>query len=64
MTAEVINLRRARKQKAREQKAADANARRLQFGLTKAEKALRAAESEISRKALDGHKIASQSDES
>jgi hypothetical protein len=56
MSADIVNLRRARKDKARgdrEQKAAD---NRLAFGRTKNEKALTRAERERAAKAIDRHR--------
>ena len=54
--AEIINLRQARKQKARAEKEARADENRIAFGRTKAEKNLRQAEQELSRSRLDAHK--------
>lgn len=55
--AEIVNLRTFRKQKARSAKDADAEANRLKFGRTKAEKLQVAAEKERADKHIDGHKI-------
>jgi hypothetical protein len=54
--AEIINLRQARKQKARAEKEARANENRIAFGRTKAEKNLRQAEQDLAKSRLDSHK--------
>ena len=54
--AEVINLRQARKAKARAEKEKTAEANRLAFGRSKAEKQGAKFEKERSDKALDAHK--------
>ena len=54
--AELINLRTIRKQKARSEKENAAEANRLKFGRTKAEKLQRAAEKTKAEKHIDGHK--------
>jgi hypothetical protein len=56
LMAEIINLRTARKQKARTEKEAAAEANRLKFGRTKAEKLKEAGERARSEKHIDGHK--------
>ncbi len=56
MAAEVVNLRRARKAKTREDKERAAEANRAQFGLTKAEKAKQTAERRRAASALDSHR--------
>jgi hypothetical protein len=53
---EIVNLRRARKDKARSAKDAEAAANRAKFGTPKAERARRAAEAELSTRQLDGLK--------
>lgn len=55
--AEIINLRQARKQKARAeaQKAAEQN--RISFGRTKAERRLTEAERDKAARHIDGHKL-------
>ena len=53
---EIVNLRRARKQKARTAAEANASANRLQHGRSKAEKQLTQAEKEAAERKLDGHK--------
>lgn len=54
--AEIVNLRRTRKQKARSAKDAEAAANRAKFGAPKVERARRAAETGRAAKDLDGHK--------
>ncbi|WP_083982747.1 DUF4169 family protein [Devosia soli] len=54
--AEIINLRSARKAKARTEKEAAAEANRIKFGRTKAEKQKSAAEKLLADKKLDSHK--------
>lgn len=52
--AEIINLRRARKVKARAGRAAQADANRIHHGLPKAERALAAARRDLDGARLDG----------
>ena len=54
--AEVVNLRRARKERARAEAAKQADANRVAFGRTKAEKTLTAAERDLAARRIDGHK--------
>jgi hypothetical protein len=54
--AEIINLRQARKQKARAEKEVRANENRIAFGRTKAEKNLSQAEQNLAKGRLDSHK--------
>jgi hypothetical protein len=54
--AEIINLRQARKKKARAEKEAHADANRIAFGRTKAAKKLTKAEQELAKSRLDSHK--------
>jgi hypothetical protein len=54
--AEIINLRQARKQKARAEKEVRANENRIAFGRTKAEKNLSQAEQNLAKSRLDSHK--------
>ena len=56
-TSQVVNLRRARKQKAREAKAQEAVERRAKFGLPKAEKARQTDTQTREGKHLDGHRL-------
>ncbi|KKB82802.1 hypothetical protein VW29_14640 [Devosia limi DSM 17137] len=55
--AEIINLRTARKRKARDQASAKADQNRVTFGRTKTEKALTKAKSDQAARLLDGHKL-------
>ena len=54
--AQIINLNRARKAKARVDKQAEAQANRAKFGRTKAEKQVEAAERACAERDLDGAK--------
>jgi hypothetical protein len=54
--AEIVNLRQARKQKARAEKAAKAGENRRAFGLTKAERNLTNATKNLTLRRLEGHK--------
>jgi Domain of unknown function (DUF4169) len=54
--AEIINLRRARKAKQRQDDAKTADFNRAKFGRSKADKQLAAAETALTVKTLDGHK--------
>ncbi len=55
--AEIVNLRRFKKGKAREEDATRAEANRRKFGQTKAEKQLTRANEELEAHKLDQHKI-------
>ena len=59
MTGEVVNLRRARKAKARADAQAQAAQNRLTFGRTKAEKTLAEARDALARRRHEGHKLTS-----
>ncbi len=54
--AEIVNLRRARKNLARAENAKQADANRIKFGRSKAEKNLAKIEDKNAEKFLDGHK--------
>lgn len=54
--AEIVNLRQARKQKARAGKDAEASENRVRFGRTKAEKQKASTEKTIAEKLMDAHK--------
>lgn len=54
--SEIVNLRQARKRKARADKDAQAAENRVKFGRTKAQKAEDAARADKARSELDGHK--------
>ena len=56
MTAEVVNLRSARKRKAREEKEVAAKVNRAAYGRTKSEKELTKAKRALQKKLLDEHK--------
>ena len=57
MAADIVNLRQFRKQKARSEKEKSAEANRLQFGRTKAEKNLTRALNDKAEKTLDQGKL-------
>jgi hypothetical protein len=57
MTGEIVNLRLARKAKARAADKAHADANRAKFGRTKAERAATSAEAERSARIVDGAKL-------
>ena len=54
--AEIINLRQARKNKARAEKEARATQNRVSFGRTKAEKTLTEAERDLEKSRLEAHR--------
>ena len=56
MTADIVNLRRARKQKTRRDAEAAADANRLAFGRPKAERAATSLEKARFARALDAHR--------
>ena len=56
MAAEIINLRRARKAKARTAREKEAEANRLAFGRTKAERAATEAERDRAERGIEGHR--------
>jgi hypothetical protein len=55
--AEIVNLRRARKDKARRERAAEADANRRRFGRTKAEKATDEDTKARQRRSLEGKQL-------
>jgi hypothetical protein len=55
--AEIVNLRRARKDKARRERESEADANRRRFGRTKAEKAADKDAQDRARRDVDGKKI-------
>lgn len=57
MTADIVNLRRARKQRARQDAEAQAQQNRISFGRTKAERSLAEAERDKAARALEGHRL-------
>lgn len=54
---EVVNLRRARKDRARADADRKADANRIAFGRTKSEKSLTQAERDIAERRIDGHRL-------
>ena len=61
--AEIVNLRRARKAKARSEAEAQAAQNRIEFGRTKAERKLTAAEKTLQATRLDGHRLDATKDD-
>lgn len=59
---EIVNLRRARKGKERQQREAEAAANRVAFGIAKSTKAQSRAQSDLADKALDGHRLVTRTD--
>ncbi len=57
MSGEIINLRRVKKNIAREDAAKHAGENRIKFGLNKSEKKVAAFQKEHATKKLDGHKL-------
>ena len=55
--ADIVNLRRFRKQKAREAAEDDAQANRLRFGRSAAERQEIEAQQDLEQRRLDGHKL-------
>ncbi len=55
--AEIVNLRRARKQRARQQAEVEAERNRIAFGRSKAERLLTEAERDKATRLLDGHRL-------
>ncbi len=63
MTGNVINLRTARKRKARDEADRKASENRVRFGRAKAEKQLADKESKAARRHLDEHRLDRPNDE-
>lgn len=61
--AEIVNLKRVRKEKARAGKEAKADENRRRFGRSKAERAALEAEAELARRKLDAHRVDGSADE-
>jgi hypothetical protein len=61
--AEIINLRRARKQKAKAEKEACAAENRVAFGRTKDERRLSESRKALAERRLEGHKLDDQESE-
>jgi hypothetical protein len=57
LVAEIVNLRRARKAKARDAKAAEADANRTKHGIAKPLRDLAKARAEKDKRATDAHKL-------
>lgn len=57
MSAEIINLRQARKQKARADAEASAARNRVSFGLSKAERQAAKLAKDAAARGLDGHRL-------
>ena len=55
--AEIVNLRRARKAKARDEKAREADANRVKHGVAKSARDLAKARAEKDKSAVDAHKL-------
>ena len=55
--AEIVNLRRAKKQKARAEKEKDAEVNRIRFGTPKSQEKVNSARSEKERTDLEGKKL-------
>lgn len=55
--AEIVNLRRVRKQKARDDAARTAEQNRISFGLSKAQRSLAKAERDSAGRKLEGHRL-------
>ena len=55
--AEIVNLRRARKQRSRQDAEKQAEQKRLTFGRSKAERLVTEAERDKAAQALDGHRL-------
>jgi hypothetical protein len=60
--AEIINLRRARKQRARQDAEVQAQQNRITFGRSKAERNLTEAERAKAARELDGHRLTGDDD--
>jgi hypothetical protein len=56
MTADIVNLRRHRKRKARDKRDKAAEQNRMIFGRSKAQKRLAGKQTKLDAKTLDGHK--------
>lgn len=54
--AEIVNLRRARKQRKREDDAVRADANRIAFGRSKQERSVAEKEQDLAARRLDGHR--------
>jgi hypothetical protein len=57
MSADIVNLRQARKRRARDIADREAEANRIAFGRTKAERTLRDTEKTIAERRIEGHRL-------
>jgi hypothetical protein len=62
MSAEIVNLRQARKRKARSDREARAADNRMKFGRTKTEKQASTHERTVLEKTVDGHRLSTSND--
>jgi len=63
LTGEIVNLRKARKAKARSGKEALAAENRVRFGRSKAERLQVQAQDELSARRLEGHRLGNEDDQ-
>jgi len=63
MAAEIVNLRRARKQRSRQEAEKQAEQNRISFGRSKAERNLADAERDKAARSLEGHRLPGGDDE-
>jgi hypothetical protein len=61
--AEIVNLRRARKQRDRQEREKTAQENRVAFGLLKSERELTKAREDLERNRLDAHRLGKPPDE-
>jgi hypothetical protein len=61
--AEIVNLRRARKAKARKEKVSEAEANRAKFGTPAAMRKLHHAQEDLAAKRIDAHRIETEDQE-
>lgn len=64
MTAEIVNLRKARKARDRSSREAEAAENRTKFGRSRAERDLIAAREALGSRRLEGHRLAGPADDS
>mgnify|MGYP002684892373 CR=1 FL=1 len=62
MSADIVNLRRARKERARREKEVQAAENRTKFGRTKAEREHASAVTDLERRRLDAHELTTKPD--
>jgi len=63
MTADIVNLRRARKNRARAGRAAEAAANRIRFGRGKTERERHETAEDLARRRLDAHRLGDRDDD-